>query len=257
MLEFLLTLAISLIPVGSGLAVMVYQQDRKLTENARISLQEAIYSVDLSLDRLHAITTNALMLTSKPCAEIKVSLIEQVAQTQYLRSLALSHKHQVYCTSLPGYVENRALYGDTHTPLQLVFDSPSTLDSAILTYQLEQDGFSAVATAYAEQLRNELRAFQDGLTLLIEIGDTYIWADGDARSLSRPSQSEYFHQAVSQKYGYVIKAGYANGYSANEARQSMIMVLPSLVLIGIITGAVIYWALFRRGARGGTAANLR
>ena len=81
MLELLLILSISLIPVASGLAVMVYQQDRKLEENARVSVQEAIYSVDLSLDRLHAIANNALALAGKPCAEAKVSLTKLATET--------------------------------------------------------------------------------------------------------------------------------------------------------------------------------
>lgn len=103
-----------------------------------------------------------------------------------------------------------------------------------------------MATAYAEQLRAELKGFQDGLTLLLEVGDAYIW-NGDSHSLTRPSQTEYFHHAVSDRYGYTVKVGYAEGYSAQEARQSMILVLPSLVLIGIVTGFVIFWAMWRRG----------
>lgn len=256
MLEVLLVLTISLIPVASGLAVMVYQQDRKLAENARISLQEAIYTVDLSLDRLHAHVSNAVALSGKPCAEVKPLLIRQVAETQYLRSLTLSHNREVYCSSMAGLPDSAVNFADMQTPLQLIADSALTPHSTLLFYQIRRDDFSATATAYAEQLRAELRGFQDGLTLLLEFGNAYIW-DGDARGLPRPSQTEYFQKAVSEKYGYSVKVGYAQGYSAQEARHSMILVLPSLVLIGLVTGSIIYWALFRRGPRGGNTVNPR
>ena len=256
LLEVLLVLSISLIPVASGLAVMVYQQDRKLAENARISLQEAIYTVDLSLDRLDAVVSNALTLSGKPCAEVKPSLIKQVTETQYLRSLTLSQNREVYCSSLAGVVDGAIDFAEIQAPLQLIVDATLTPSRAVLLYQLQRDDFSATATSYADQLRDELSAFQDGLTLLLEFGDAYIW-NGDASGLSRPSQSEYFQTAVSEKYGYTLKVGYAQGYSAQEARQSMILVLPSLVLIGIVTGSIIYWAMFRRGPRGGNAVNPR
>ena len=256
LLEVLLVLSISLIPVASGLAVMVYQQDRKLAENARISLQEAIYTVDLSLDRLHALVSSALALSGKPCAEVKPTLIKQVTETQYLRSLTLNQNREAYCSSMAGIPDSAVNFADMQTPLQLIVDPASAPNGALLFYQIRRDDFSATATTYAEQLRDELRGFQDGLTLLLEFGDAYIW-DGDTRGQSRPSQSEYFQTAVSEKYGYTVKVGYAQGYSAQEARQSMILVLPSLVLIGIVTGSIVYWAMFRRGPRGGNAVNPR
>ncbi|AXM94646.1 hypothetical protein DVB73_01790 [Pseudomonas plecoglossicida] len=256
MLELLLILSIALIPVVSGLAVMVYQQDRKLAENARISLQEAIYSVDLSLDRLHTLATNALALADQPCSVVKPNLIKQVSETRYLRSLVLSRNDEVYCSSMPGVADSAILLADAHTPLQLIVDPELTPRGALLTYKLRSDDFSAVATAYAEQLRAELKGFQDGLTLLLEVGDAYIW-NGDSHSLTRPSQTEYFHHAVSDRYGYTVKVGYAEGYSAQEARQSMILVLPSLVLIGIVTGFVIFWAMWRRGFQRDNAVKQR
>lgn len=67
LIELLLTLAISLLPVGTGLMVMIYQQDKKLEETARISVKEAIYSVDLALDRIHASASAAMKLAGAAC----------------------------------------------------------------------------------------------------------------------------------------------------------------------------------------------
>ena len=126
----------------------------------------------------------------------------------------------------------------------------------MLAYQLSKLNLGVIVTSYGTMLRNELRAFQTGLTLVLEFGDLYIWTDGDSRDPARPSQAEFFQEGVSEKYGYTVKAGYAQGYSANETRQTMRQLFPSLALVGIITGAITYWGLFRqRNLRARSAAS--
>ena len=99
LLELLLILAIGLVPVVSGLLVMVFQLEKKLAENARISVQEAVYSVDQSLDRMHATALNALPLAGKPCDQVASTLRDQVARLSMVRSLTLVSDGQAYCTS--------------------------------------------------------------------------------------------------------------------------------------------------------------
>lgn len=53
MVELLLLIAVALVPVVSGLLVMAFQLEAKLAENASISVQEAVFSVDSALDRMH------------------------------------------------------------------------------------------------------------------------------------------------------------------------------------------------------------
>ncbi|MFJ4065823.1 CSS-motif domain-containing protein [Pseudomonas sp. NPDC089996] len=245
-MELLLTLAISLLPVGTGLMIMFYQQDKKHEETAQVSVREAIYSVDLALDRIHASASAAMELAGTRCESAQPQLLDQVTKAPYLRSLALTLDRRTYCNTLetPHPVDH--VFPDAKSQFRLMLDPPATPNSVLLAYQLSKDDAGVIATSYGLLLRNELRAFQTGLTLLLEFGDVYIWADGDSRDPAPPSQVEFFKEAVSNKYGYTVKAGYEKGYSARETRQTMKQLFPSLVLVGIITGAITYWGLFRQ-----------
>jgi len=60
---------------------------------------------------------------------------------------------------------------------------------------------------------------------------------------------------MSARYGYTVKGGYPEGFTAQEIRQSVLQIAPSLMLVGIVTGSIVYLALFRaRANRRGTAA---
>lgn len=246
LVELLLTLAISLLPVGSGLMIMSYQHDKKLEETARISVQEAIYSVDLALDRIQASAAAAMVWAGDSCESTEAKLLDQIARAPHLRSLALTVDGHIYCNTLKTPFPPDHILPDVQSQFRLALDPPATPNAVLLVYQLSEKNVGVIATAYGMLLRNELRAFQTGLTLVLEFGDLYIWTDGDSRDAQRPSQAEFFKQGVSNKYGYTVKAGYAEGYSARETRQTMKQLFPSLALVGIITGSITYWALFRQ-----------
>ncbi|MBO9552582.1 CSS-motif domain-containing protein [Pseudomonas sp.] len=246
LVELLLTLAISLLPVGTGLMILSYQQDKKLDETARISINEAIYSVDLALDRIHASASTAMMLAGTACERAQTQLLDQVAKAPHLRSLALTVDRRTDCSTLNMPFPVQQVFPDARSQFRLVLDPAATLDAMLLAYQLSEKNLGVITTSYGVLLRNELRAFQTGLTLLLEFEDSYIWADGDSRDPTRPSQVEFFKTGVSDKYGYTVKAGYEQGYSARETRQTMKQLFPSLALVGIITGSITYWGLFRQ-----------
>lgn len=256
MLELLLTLAISLIPVATGLMVMVYQQEAKLRETAHITVKEAIFSIDLAINRLHDAASAAMPFAGSACEAAREHLLKQIQDVQYLRALALTTDGRTYCDTLMPPHENDFLFAASESPVQLIFDSPATPNAVLVAYQLRHANLSVVASAYGIELRNELRAFQMGLILLLEFGDTYIWADGDSRDPARPSQSEFFMAEKSTAFGYSVNVGYPQGFAANERRQMLKQILPSLALVGIITGSIFYWGLFRhRGNRSRTAAS--
>jgi hypothetical protein len=254
MMALLLTLAISSIPVASGLMVMIYQHDNKLKETARVSLKEAIFSIDMSLNRLHDAAVVAMPLAGSACETAKAPLLKQVQDVRYLRALALTVDARVYCdTQVPPRTKSR-FPTTSESPVQLIFDSPTAPNAVLVAYQLRRENLSVIASTYGMELRNELRAFQTGLVLLLEFGDFYIWADGDSRDPARPSQSEFLMTGKSDKYGYTVKVGYPDGFAANERRHMLMQILPSLALIGIITGSIFYWGLFRQWGKPGCAA---
>ncbi|GLO15085.1 hypothetical protein PPUJ20028_36690 [Pseudomonas putida] len=253
--ELLLLCTVCLVPVISGLLVMVVQLEMKLAENANISVQEAVFSVDQALNRIHEAAQRAMPLAGKPCENVKDALQDQVVSRSMLRSLTLVEGNEAYCSSTSDSLEHLTSFALSGQQVELSYGQPDKRRKLLVNYYLQGKNGGVIVTAYAVQLRNELDGFQDGLTLLVEFDDRYIWSQGDSRDAQRPSQSEFFASALSDKYGYRVKGGYAVGFTALEIRQSMLQIFPSLMLVGILTGSMVYLGLYRaRAHRRGAAA---
>lgn len=245
--ELLFLITVGLVPVLSGLLVMIVQLEMKLAENAAVSVQEAVFSVDQALNRLHEAAQRALPLAGKPCESVKSVLQEQVVSRSMLRSLTLVKGNEAYCSSTSDSLDYLSALTLSGQQVDLSYGQPDRRRKLLVNFYVQGSGSGSgvIVTAYASQLRNELDAFQDGLTLLLEFGDRYIWNKGDSRDAQRPSQSEFLATALSARYGYRVKGGYAQGYTAQEIRQSMMQILPSLILVGIVTGSIVYLGLVR------------
>ena len=256
MRELLLLTTVGLVPLISGLLVMIVQLEMKLAENANISVQEAVFSIDQALDRLNEAAQRALPLAGKPCENVKNVLQDQVVSRSMLRSLTLVEGNEAYCSSASGSLDHLSSFTLSGQQVELSYGQPDRRRKLLVNFYLRDNGVGVIVTAYAIQLRNELDGFQDGLTLVVEFDDRYIWSKGDSRDAQRPSQSEFLAHALSAKYGYRVKGGYAQGVTAQEIRLSMLQILPSLVLVGIATSLIVYLGLFRpRVNRRDSAAN--
>lgn len=244
LLEVLITVAVGLVPITSGLAVTGYQLDKKLEQVSSTSVQEALFVIDRALDQVHQAALEALPLSGKPCRSVQDELKGLVLRNAQLHSLSLTQDDQVYCSSLSTFT--------LHTPefkagqnLMLTFGMPSVPNEAILQYRLAGQHPGVIASAYGLTLRSELNGFQSGLVLLLEFGDRYIWSAGDSRDAERPSQTEYFQSQTSTKYDYTVEVGFPEGYRKHELLQATLQTLPSLALVGLLTSAFTYWGLFR------------
>ncbi|RCL26951.1 hypothetical protein C6A77_10490 [Pseudomonas sp. AFG_SD02_1510_Pfu_092] len=247
--NLLLTLAIGLTPVLSGLMMMDYQLGRKLEENAKVSVQEAVFSIDQAIGRMEADLEMIQPLAGQPCVEVFDALEQRVANSPHLRSLVLTRDRQAYCTTDMDPLAYNSAFSQSARQTELAFDAPSSPNAAIIKIQRPQNDPGVIATAYGRPLRDELRAFQDGLTLLLEFNDLYIWSEGDSRDAQRPSQVEFTERAASGKYGYVVIGGYAKGYTAKEFRLSLHQVLPSLVLVAVVSMVIMFLGLTVSGRR--------
>lgn len=257
LLEILLVLTIGMVPVVSGLLVMVYQLERKLEENAMVSVQEAIFTIDRVLDHLQTAASTALPLAGQPCVKVMGTLERLVAGDPRIRSLVLTQDGQAYCSTIDTSSSYSPSFNNPSDHVQLNFNSPVTPNDVVVELRLTYANPGVIVTAYGLELRNELRGFQDGLVLLLEFGETYLWSAGDSREAQRPSQTEFFRSAMSSKHGYTVKGGYRQGHTSQEIRQSMMRILPSLALIGLLTGAIMYWGIFRSRANGRHAGSSR
>jgi len=253
--ELLLLISVGLVPVVTGLLVMIVQLEMKLAENATLSVQEAVFSVDQALDRLHEAALRALPLADQPCDSVKSVLQDQVVSRSMLRSLTLVDSDRAYCSSTSDSLEHLSAFALSGRQVELYYGQSDNRRKLLVNYYLQGKNGGVIVTAYAIQLRSELDGFQDRLILLLEFDDRYIWSQGDSRDAQRPSQSEFSASAVSSRYGYRVKGGYAEGFTAQEIRQSMLQIVPSLMLVGIVTGSMVYLGLYRaRTYRRGAAA---
>lgn len=249
LLELLLILALGLVPVASGVVVLMYQLERKLEENSRISVEEALFVVDRVLDNLLQTAVEAIPYSGKACNTVVGHLQTLAAGDPRIHSVMLMEDNRVYCSSLPLIAPCDQYFTGVGPNVRLNFDSPTTPNGIIVEYSVPTSNPSVVATAYGLELRKELQGFQDGLTLILEFSGKYIGSQSDSRDPQPPSQTEFFVSAPSAKHDYLIKAGYPAGYTTREARQSIVGILPSLALVGLLTSAISYWGMFKRPNR--------
>ncbi|MFJ4345214.1 CSS-motif domain-containing protein [Pseudomonas sp. NPDC089401] len=254
--QLLLIVSISLIPVGFGLMMLLYQHDQKHQENARHAVTATLTAVDQILDRLHMAAQTALVLAGTPCLTAKPRLLEQIEGARYLRGLTLTMDGRPYCKTLATSHPSPVLPEGRHSSVQLVFGSHATPNAVHVAYQLQRDNLGVIATAYGLALRNAMRGHPGNPVVILETKEGFIWKNGDSRDQSRPTQSEFRHAGKSQQYGYTVTAGYLAGYSAQRARRTVVHTLPALALIGVITGLISYWSIFCHcGQRNRTAVN--
>ncbi|HGM5582459.1 TPA: CSS-motif domain-containing protein [Pseudomonas putida] len=244
MTNLMVSMLIGTAPVISGLVVMDYQLHKQLEENAKVSIEEAVFAVDRVFDSLHRAALHAQPLGTQPCRVVQQELESQARRNPRIHSLVLTRNDAEFCSSLG----TKSL----HTPrfaageyLRLNMSSPTTPNGVLVEYRLAADSHAVIASTYALELRNELRGFKDGLVLLLEFGDLYLWAEGDSRDAGRPSLSEFPQSGISEKYGYIIRAGYPSDFTAREARQIKTNIMPSLVLIGLLTSVLVLWGVLR------------
>ncbi|CAH0646423.1 MULTISPECIES: CSS-motif domain-containing protein [Pseudomonas] len=255
MLELLLLIVVGLVPVVSGLLVMILQLQTKLAENAAVSVKEAVYSVDQAFNRMQETALRSLPLAGQPCASALNTLQDHVTSLSMLRSLTLVEGEQAYCSTTPDPLEDLTAFATSGRQVEISYGLADTRRKLLVNLYTADNNQGVIVTAYASQLRSELDAFQDGLTLLLEFDDRYLWSGGDSRAGARPSQDEFSTSMLSQKYGYRVVGGYAEGFTAREIRQSMRQTLPSLLLVGVLTASVVFLALMKgRASRRSRAA---
>ncbi|EST14369.1 CSS motif domain associated with EAL family protein [Pseudomonas putida S610] len=249
LLELVLLMAVGLVPVFSGLLVINYQQEAKLEDNAEVSVREAVFSVDQALYRVHEVAMSTLLLAGQPCSRIRRALVDQVTSRSMLRSLAVIEDGKAYCSSASDPLKELTEIASTG---QLLTFDPLMVDAQghlLMNMHVQGEKTGVIATSFPLHLRTELDAFKDGLTLILEFDEHAVWKDGDSLNGTKPSVAEFTHELRSTKYPYRVVAGYPAGYAAQELRTAVFKMLPSLMLVGLMTGSVIYVVLGKMRVR--------
>nr|WP_191622456.1 CSS-motif domain-containing protein [Pseudomonas fluorescens] len=247
-------IAIGLAPVLCGMLVMLIQVDRKLDELSRFAAIEAVHRVDQVIDMLHESSSRNVHLAGRSCLEVAQQLRSHVAAIPNLRALALTSGNKRYCDSVDGeqsqLIESKRF---SKHRLWLEHGYSKVSDAPILNYWLREQPNGVIAQADARTLVGELEGFENGILLRLEFGQDYLWPQHSEADALLPDQREHRARAISDQFGYSVQAGYPLGHSRNEMKQWIIMTLPSLILVGILTGGIGYWGMFRQGPRRRTA----
>lgn len=246
LLELLVILLIGLTPVGCGLLIMTWQVEKMLAESTQVSIQHTVQDIDRILDSLHNASNKVLNLADFPCQKALPSLRTEVAMRPELRSLVLVRENRAYCSTVYGEYQLLVYPGSFfNLRLRLEAGNNVTPDSAILYYRLQEYPLGVLALVDAKTLQTALQRIKAKANLVLQFGDDYLWSDGHTFDEELPDHAEQHVRVVSATYGYAVHGGYPAGYIWQTMTSNAQAIIPSLLLVGVMTSAAVYWTLFR------------
>ncbi len=247
LLTLLTLLLIGLAPVAFGLLVMAWQVNKQLDESSMLALRDARLGVDSLIDSLHGASNKVLNLAEYPCDKALPALHSEVVGNPELRSLTLVRENRAYCSTLRGESGLLVDPGDYFNHrLRLEAGNDNTPDSAILYYRLQEYPYGVLAVADGEILQRILRGTRQPESVKLQFGPTLIGATGEVQDSLQALASEPGMSQVSPMYGYTIHIVHPPGHAARQLLDNSMVVAPSLLLVGIMTAAGSYWAMYRR-----------
>lgn len=247
LLELLTTLLIGLAPVACGLLVMAWQVDKKLEESVDVVQRETLRRVDMLIESLHGASNKVLNLAELPCDKALPTLYTEVVANPELRSLTLVRENRAYCSTLRGESGLLVDPGDYFNHrLRLEPGNDNTPDSAILYYRLQEYPYGVLAVADGAILQRLLHGIREPASVILQFGPTSIGASGEVLENSEIAEMEQYASLVSPMYGYTLHVGYRPGHTARQLLENSLAIVPSLLLVGLMTAIGSYWAMCRR-----------
>lgn len=237
------TLLIGLLPVLLGMIILYLQAERALLQSSQQTAEEAIRQFDLMLDNSDIAARVLLPLVGEPCDETRqLALRDQVTRRPFVRSTNLVWRNDNYCSSLLGrfsaaldprdYVDGR---------LWLMNGNPITPDTALLIYRLSQGERSALATIDGYHLTNALRLISRYADLKLQVGNSWLSADGKVHGLPVPSAPVAHQELDSARYPYRVSAGFPEGDVWLYMKAQYPPLFSLLLFFGILSGFAGHW----------------
>ena len=250
LLEFLTIMLIGLTPVASGLLIIALQVDRKHLEAAEKAAHEALDRIESVIETLHTTSSKVLSLAELACDKAMPKLRVEVVSEPNLRSLVLLRENRAYCSTQHGESEIIVDPGTFHNQkLLLAAGNQVTPDSPVLYYRLQEYPFGVLALTNGLLLQQMISAIKEPATVVVQFGTEYLSATDIVEDISHTDINEQYLHVVSHKHGFIVHSGFADGSTWQEVRSNMLASAPSLLLVGIITSAFVYWSLFSRRNR--------
>lgn len=242
----LLPWLVGLLPILLGLAVLYWQAERSLRQEAQHTAGEALAQFELMLDNVSQAARELQPQAGTPCELVTHDLRDQVTRRPFVRSTNLISNGSLYCSSLFGLaVESVDPHRYVDGMLRLMPGNPVTPDRALLVYRLDDGRRGALSTVDGYHLANALRLIGRGTGLVLQVGPAWMSADGKVHSSTPPQFDIAAPLTRSERYPFAIHSGYPAASIWQLMRSEYAGLFGLLVLLGVLCGVTCRWSLNR------------
>lgn len=237
---------VGLLPVASGLLMTHWHMDRTLLRDVDLIAAQAVRHLDNVVDQAAQSATRLMPLAGHPCTAVLQQLHAEVTLEPLVRSANLVRDDQAYCSTYYGPYERQVDPGDyLNGQLWLRAGNSVTPDNSSLVYRQPGDGVAVRTVIDGRTLAGAMAQLQENATLVLQVGEAFLWSDGSVRGGEIPDHQEHHTLMTSERYGYRVHAGYPAGYGWAQLKAQGLNTLGGLLLLGVLTGGVCHW-LYRR-----------
>lgn len=244
-----LAVLVALIPVGTGIGMLHWQVDRSLRAAVEQDTARSVHELDRILSLAAHSAERLLPLAGQACDDVVQTLRQEVTREPHIRSANLVTDGQAYCSSLYGHYSMPVMPADyLNGRLWLRAGNVVTPHAGSLVYRLSQDDKAVRAVIDGRMLAETLRLIGDEATLILQVGDAFLWSGGSIENGEIPDHQDHHMVKQSAVHGYLIHGGYPAGMARTLFKREAVAMLGSLLLLGVLTGGVCHW-LFNRDSR--------
>ena len=234
-----ITLISGLLPVLLGAAILYMQAGHALKQDSEQTAEQAIRQFDLMLDNNSQAARELLPLSGQSCADVNLSLREQVTRRPFVRSTSLVWDNNLYCSSLFGDYQEKVNPGDyTQGALWLMNGNRVTPDTALLVYRLSEGKKGALTTLDGYHLSNILRLISRKTLLLLQVGPDWMSVDGKVHTGAAPELPVAPSRLTSEHYAFAVEAGFPEGETWRYMSSEYPPLFSLLIFFGVIAGSI-------------------
>lgn len=238
---------IGLLPIATGLGMLHWQVNRSLQAAVVADTERSVQEIDRILSLSASSAARLLPLAGRPCESVVRAMREEVTTEPSIRSASLVMANTAYCSTLYGRYSmdinpNNHLNG--HWWLRA--GNPITPQEGSLVYRISREDTSAKTVIDGRLLAQTLRLISAEATLIMQVGDAYLWSGGSIVNGNLPDHQAHHVIQQSVLHGYQIHGGYPSGMVNAYLRREAFAILGNLLLLGALTGGVFHWLLARR-----------
>ncbi|WP_458377361.1 EAL domain-containing protein [Pseudomonas fluorescens] len=237
--RIVVTVLSGLLPMLLGFAILYMQAERALKHSTEQTAEEAVRQFELMLDNTAQAARELLPLAGQSCIDVNLALREQVTRRPFVRSTILVWDNTIYCSSLFGDYHEKIDAGDyTQGQLLLMKGNLVTPDTALLVYRLGEGKQGALSTLDGYHLSNVLRMIGGKTVLLLQVGSSWLSADGQFHNDALPALPVAQSTLTSSRYAFSVEAGFPEGETWRYMSSEYPSLFSLLIFFGVVSGFI-------------------